>query len=103
MSGAGKTVRTVPATGDPGIDGLLTGYAWGGNTITYGWPQTNGEYGVYYNYIGSEKAGFRPLTPAMQVAADFALGNAFGPAAASTSTTPRSTASTSPWCRKGAR
>ena len=76
MSGTGHTTKSVPATGDQRIDGLLSGVAWADGTIYYSFPTSNAEYDY-----GTEKDTFSPVTSAMKTAAHFALNANLGPAA----------------------
>ncbi|MBE1282245.1 MAG: protease [Rhodobacteraceae bacterium] len=79
MSGAGKTIATVTASGIAGIDGVLTDTRWAGSAITYDFPSFSTEYPDPYG--GGENPGFLPASAAMQTAVGFALDTATGTAA----------------------
>ncbi|MCY1125298.1 M10 family metallopeptidase C-terminal domain-containing protein [Frigidibacter sp. RF13] len=56
MGGIGHPIKVVSLTGDSKIDGLLSGYAWADQVITYSMPTTN-----VYGYSG-EPDTFEPIS-----------------------------------------
>lgn len=77
MTGTNKTTKTISATGNALIDGVLTETAWGGSTITYAFPTTASSYSY-----GSEKDyGFAAISTAQINAALFTLEQSYGSAA----------------------
>lgn len=78
MTGSIWNVRTVTASGDARIDGILHNVAWADATLYYSVPQTAFEYGQFYG--SGEQGGFFPVTNAMGAVADFALAQ-YGTAA----------------------
>lgn len=76
MSGTGKSLKFVKATGNSVVDSLLTGDAWVG-TITYAFPTWRGGYGY-----GFEKYyGFTSISAAQAKTALFAMEQSYGSAA----------------------
>ncbi|WP_027998509.1 M10 family metallopeptidase C-terminal domain-containing protein [Sinorhizobium arboris] len=76
MSGTGKSLKFVKATGNIVADTLFTGYAWSG-TITYSFPKWSGSYAY-----GWEKYwGFASVSTAQTKAALFAMEQSFGSSA----------------------
>jgi serralysin len=82
MSGIGNTRGTVNDTGDPAIDGILTGRYWTDSTVTYSFPQTNSEYSASYQN-STPTNNFQVATYNQIQAVSFALDIDLGPAAAS--------------------
>ncbi len=70
------TSTTQTATGNPEIDGLLSGYKWSG-TVTYSFPDSASDYPAQPNtQYGSNEptaAGFHQLTASEQAAANAAM------------------------------
>ncbi|WP_081159239.1 M10 family metallopeptidase C-terminal domain-containing protein [Ensifer aridi] len=76
MSGTGKTVKTLNATSNSLINGVLSGYAWAG-TITYAFPTSASSYSH-----GNEKYnGFNSISTAQMNTALFAMEQSYGSAA----------------------
>lgn len=76
MSGTGKSLKFVKATGSSVVDSLLTGDAWVG-TITYAFPTWRGSYGYgFENYYG-----FTSISAAQAKTALFAMEQSYGSAA----------------------
>jgi serralysin len=63
-------IRTVVASGNRSIDGLLIGPAWTYTTITFSFPTSPSAYDVGYSEAGQ---GFRGVSAAQHAAADFVL------------------------------
>ncbi|MDK1385582.1 M10 family metallopeptidase [Sinorhizobium sp. 8-89] len=76
MSGTGKSIKIVKATGNGLIDGVLSNVAWNG-TITYAIPTSAGNY----SYSGEKNSGFAAISAAQKNAALFAMEQSFGSAA----------------------
>ena len=57
--------RLVTPSGNPYIDGMLSGYAWNSNNLTYSFPTTAGAYSSPNPSGGGEQsfAGFQGVTP----------------------------------------
>jgi serralysin len=70
MSGTGHSTFDVIASGDPRIDGILNEHGWADVTITYSFPLSNAEYGIY---AADEDEGHFAATAAMQQVASRAL------------------------------
>ena len=80
MSGIGNTATGgITNTGNPGVDGLLTGRAWVG-AITYSFPGDNTEYDPTYQN-DTPFSDFAALSAAQQAAFFFALDTDMGTAA----------------------
>ena len=62
--------RTVGATGNQSIDGLLLGPAWTSANITFGFPTTAATYDAGYSEV---QQNFRGVSVAQRAAADFIL------------------------------
>ncbi|MFT7593784.1 MAG: serralysin [Paracoccaceae bacterium] len=71
MTGSVWTVKTIFATGDARIDGILRPLAWNDATVYYSVPQTSTEYGNFYG--NGEQGGHFAVTNAMGTVADFAM------------------------------
>ena len=67
------TAISVNATGNPEIDGLLSGSAWAG-TITYSFPTSASVYASGYGDGEPTAPGFSPAPVSMQQAATYAAG-----------------------------
>lgn len=63
-------IRTVSASGDQSIDGLLTGPAWTYKNISFSFPTSSSAYDVGYSEANQ---GFRGVSAAQHAAADFVL------------------------------
>ncbi len=63
-------IRTVAASGNQSIDGLLIGSAWTYTTITFSFPTSSSAYDAGYSEANQ---GFRGVSAAQHAAADFAL------------------------------
>jgi len=70
VSPAQSSVRTVGASGNQSIDGLLLGPAWIALNITYSFPSLSSTYGAGYSEAGQS---FRGVSVAQHAAADYAL------------------------------
>ncbi|APG95020.1 M10 family metallopeptidase C-terminal domain-containing protein [Sinorhizobium americanum] len=76
MSGTGKSIISVTATGNDLIDGVLSGDAWSG-TIYYAFPALSSSYSY-----GKEKySSFGSVSTAQKSAALFAMEQGYGSAA----------------------
>ncbi len=68
---------TVNMTGNPDIDGVLSGVRWAGNLMTYGFPTSGAQYGAYSHTVGGltvdETNGFSALSAMQQAAAQAAF------------------------------
>lgn len=64
-------IRTVTASGDPLIDGLLMDRAWDVDQLTFSFPEKGDDYGD--NYAANENLTFSPFSDAQQDAARYAL------------------------------
>jgi serralysin len=73
MSGTGHTTKTITATGDQMVDGVLSGYAWGDTTLYFSFPTSSAEYGAY-----SEATTFGMISLLQQNTARWTLDTAFG-------------------------
>lgn len=79
MSGTGHTTKSITATGDPLIDGVLSNIAWGGTSITFSFPTSAGEYGSPYGSGDyTETNTFAAVTASIQAAAGFGLEANYG-------------------------
>lgn len=74
MTGTGKIVKDIKKIGNPLIDGLFSGEAWGGKTITYAFPGSPGAY----SYNGEKGNNFGAISGLQKKAAMFAMDTAFG-------------------------
>jgi hypothetical protein len=61
----GTTTNKIGATGNPDVDGLLSGFAWTGGSITYSFPSSPTAYPAGYG-VGEPSDGFSPLSAAEQ-------------------------------------
>ncbi|WP_349434112.1 M10 family metallopeptidase [Pararhizobium sp. A13] len=77
MTGTSKTTKTISATGNALIDGVLTETAWGDSTITYAFPTS----GSSYSYGPEKNHGFAAISNAQKGAALFTLEQSYGSAA----------------------
>ncbi|CAN7414527.1 M10 family metallopeptidase [Pararhizobium sp. LjRoot235] len=77
MTGTSKTTRTISATGNALIDGVLTETAWGDSTITYAFPTSASSY----SYGPEKNNGFAAISTAQTNAALFVLEQSYGSAA----------------------
>jgi serralysin len=57
---------TVPATGNPDIDGVLSGVAWDSAVVTYSFPDSPSDYPPAPFYRDPTVPGFTELTPNQQ-------------------------------------
>ncbi len=55
------SVSTYSPTGDPYLDGVLTGLKWAVNSLTYSFPTAAADYGAGYG-SGEPQNNFLPLT-----------------------------------------
>lgn len=62
--------RSIVASGDQGIDGLLLGAAWTSSNITYSFPTSPTAYDAGYSEAAE---GFRGVSAAQHAAADYVL------------------------------
>jgi serralysin len=60
MSGYAAGASGVARTGDSAVDGLLSGYKWSSNVLTYSFPGSLGNYG----YAGASYTAFAAFTSA---------------------------------------
>lgn len=74
-SGTGNPLKVIGASGDQGVNGMLTDRAWAASTIEYSFPTTN-IYG--YTQLTDLPNGMFAVTLAQQNAAHFALNAEVG-------------------------
>jgi serralysin len=74
MTGTGKKIKNINKVGNPLIDSLFSGEAWGGNTITYAFPGSKSAY----SYSGEKGNNFGAVSGLQKKAAMFAMDTAFG-------------------------
>jgi serralysin len=60
-------VHPVAPTGNPGVDGLLSGLKWAVTSLSFGFPSSGEAYGVSYGE-GENQNGFAPLSAIQQSA-----------------------------------
>ncbi|WP_298885756.1 DUF4214 domain-containing protein [uncultured Bradyrhizobium sp.] len=65
--------NVLAATGNPDVDGLLSGYMWTGGTITYSFPSSASVYGANYG-MGENTYGFSPLSATEQTVVKWIMG-----------------------------
>lgn len=82
MTGTGKTTKTIGLTSSNSINGVLSGYAWAGGSITYAFPTSWSTYGGS-DYSGDNEHlnGFGAFSASQKAAARYMLDNAFGSSA----------------------
>ncbi|MGU3537605.1 M10 family metallopeptidase [Methylobacterium sp. A54F] len=61
-----NTATAQPATGNPDIDGVLSGVRWGSPTITYNFPTSAAYYPADYNGLTNEPSGFVAASASFQ-------------------------------------
>ena len=69
-AGSATSYKLVTASGNPLIDGVLSGVAWKTTNLTFAYPTAGTDYGQ--NYGRGENATFSPFTTDQRLAADFA-------------------------------
>ncbi|KQY14583.1 M10 family metallopeptidase [Rhizobium sp. Root482] len=77
MTGINKTSKTIFDTTNPLIDGVISGYAWNGTSITYAFPTLTSSY----TYTTETSNNFAAISTAQKNAALFAMEQSFGTAA----------------------
>ena len=77
MTGTGKTTKTVFATGSQFIDSVLSGFAWGGTSVTYAFPTSTSSY----SYTTETSNNFGSVSSMQKNAALFAMEKTFGSSA----------------------
>jgi serralysin len=77
MTGINKTTKTIAATGDKLIDGVISTYAWGGTSVTYAFPTLTSDY----SYTEETSNNFALISTAQRDAALFAMEKSYGSAA----------------------
>jgi len=79
MTGIGKSTKTIGLTSNSKINGVLSGEAWGGGSITYAFPSSRGVYGGS-DYSGDNEHlnGFGSFSTKQKNAAKYVLDTAFG-------------------------
>ena len=77
MTGINKTTKTISATGDQLVDGLISTYAWGGTSVTYAFPTLTSSY----SYTDETSNNFTSVSTAQKNAALFAMEKSYGTAA----------------------
>jgi len=70
-----SSARTVGASGNQSIDGLVLGPAWIASDVTYSFPSLSSTYVAGYSEAGQS---FRSVSAAQHVAADYALSGTSG-------------------------
>ena len=79
MTGSNKQTKSVDITGSNLIDGVISGYAWGGTNITFSFPTSTSQYN--YSETSELTNNFGAVSTAQQNAARFALDQAYGTSA----------------------
>ena len=74
MTGTGKTTKTIFQTDSQFIDSVLSGFAWGGTSITYAFPTSPGSY----SYTTESSNNFGSVSAMQKNAALFAMETSFG-------------------------
>ncbi|CAN7564669.1 M10 family metallopeptidase [Rhizobium sp. LjRoot98] len=77
MTGISKTTKTIAATGDQLVDGVISTYAWGGTSVTYAFPTLTSNY----TYTDETSNNFAAVSTAQRGAALFAMEKSYGSAA----------------------
>lgn len=77
MTGLGKTTKTIFSTGEPFLDSLLKGIAWGDLTVTYAFPTSADSY----SYTKETSNNFGAVSAMQKNAALFVMEQSFGSAA----------------------
>jgi hypothetical protein len=67
------TVISVPATGNPEIDGLLGGTRWSGGVVTYSFADSPSDYGANYGFGEPTDPSFSQIPATLQVAINYAV------------------------------
>jgi len=67
------TTSTNTTTGDPYVDGILSGIKWGVSSLSFSFPGSGGLYGSSYG-SGEQLNNFEAFTPAQQTAVRAILG-----------------------------
>src|SRR5262245_14719761 len=72
-AGSASFSRIVSSTGNPLVDGVLSGVAWNsGGQLSLSFPQSSFAYGNNYGLYGENADGFQPATQAQMQAARYA-------------------------------
>ena len=71
---ARAATRIVAPSGDPLADGVLSGYGWKGDSLTYAFPDSKRDYG----YKGERDKGFASVNGKIEDAARWVLDKNFG-------------------------
>ncbi len=77
MTGISKTTKTITATGNQLVDGVISTYAWGGRSVTYAFPTLTSDYSSTVETSNN----FATISTAQKNAALFAMEKSFGSAA----------------------
>ena len=67
------TVVSVPATGNPEIDGLLGGTRWSGGVVTYSFADSPSDYVANYGFGEPTDPSFSQIPATLQVAINYAV------------------------------
>jgi serralysin len=78
MTGTNKTTKTISATGDQLVDGVISGIAWGDSSVTYAFPTLASQY----NYADPAELNnnFGAVSNQQKNAALFIMEQSFGTA-----------------------
>ncbi|OBZ94032.1 protease [Pararhizobium polonicum] len=76
MTGINTTSKTIFDTGNPLIDGVISGYAWNGTSVTYAFPTLASQYA--YTDPAELNNNFGAVSTAQKNAALFAMEQSFG-------------------------
>ena len=78
MTGTNKTTKTISATGDQLVDGVISGIAWGDSSVTYAFPRLASQY----NYADPAELNnnFGAVSNQQKNAALFIMEQSFGTA-----------------------
>ncbi|WP_276118457.1 M10 family metallopeptidase [Pararhizobium qamdonense] len=79
MTGTNKTVKTIAATGNQLVDGIISGTAWGGDSVTYAFPTLASQY--HYGNPAELNNNFGAVSAAQKNAALFIMEQSSGTAA----------------------
>jgi hypothetical protein len=73
--GAPTATKTVAATGNNNIDGLLYGYAWGSNSVTFSFTDNISDYEASYTQRSLHETSFQALGSAQRTVAREWIGS----------------------------
>lgn len=73
--GVPSSIKTVAATGDNNIDGLLSGDAWQSNSLTFSFTDNISDYEAGYDQLAAHATGYQALSSVQQAVAREWLGS----------------------------